>query len=61
MDRAECIMLSEISQRRTNTIEFIYTWNLKKNKLAKKEKKRQIKKQTLSYREQMDHYQMGKI
>ena len=53
----ESIILSEVSQKKTNT----HMWNLrtKTNKQRKKRKERQTKKQTLNYREQADGYQRG--
>ena len=57
----ESIMLSEICQNKTNTIWFHpYEEFKKQNKWAKeKKRKRQSKKQTLNYREQICGYQRG--
>ena len=48
----EGIMLSEVSQRKTNTICFTYRWNLKNNINERK-------KQTNRYRKRTDSRQRG--
>ena len=56
----ENIMLSEISQKKTNTISFhSYVEFKKQNKQSKRET--QTKKQTLNYREKIDGYQRGDV
>ena len=62
----ESLMLSDISQRKTNTMISLTSGFKKQNKTKKqtnkkriKGKKRQTKEQTLNYGEQTDGYQRG--
>ena len=60
VDGSKGRMLSEVSQRKTILHDFTRMWNLR-NKTNEQRKKKQTKKQTLTYREQTDGSWGGRL